>query len=101
MRCLVLGARRYSFKDDAGELVEGVTMHYLAEPVESRDEIGYLPLSISAPVQVFRELRSLPAYADIDFRQRPGRNGRPQLVAVGLRYLGEASIGVDEASPQE
>lgn len=97
MRCLVLGARRYSFRSDDGERVEGATLHYLTldgEPDTSTgDEKGEIPLAVSAPLAVFQDLRTAPAFYDVDFRQRPGKGGRPTLQATGVSYLGEASLG--------
>lgn len=96
MRCLVLGARRYSFRDDDGARVEGATLHYLTldgEQGSGTDQVGEIPLAVSAPSAVFQELARVPAFYDVDFRQRPGRGGRPTLQASGVSYLGEASIG--------
>lgn len=107
MRCLVLGARRYSFRSDDGERVEGVTLHYLTLDGErdtptDDDQVGEIPFSVSAPISLFPELRSAPAYYDVDFRQRPGRGGRPTLQAAGVSYLGAAHVtnGAGEVSPE-
>jgi len=91
-----LGARRYSFKDDDGQRVEGATLHYLTldgSQDGTTDEVGEIPLAVSAPHSVFAQLTEVPAYYDVDFRQRPGRGGRPTLQAAGVSYLGEAAIG--------
>lgn len=94
MRCLVLGARRYDFKDDDGARVEGVTLHYLTlDSEQSSDQRGEVPFSCSAPPGLFHQLEELPAMYDVDFRQRPGRGGKPTLQAVGVSYLGEPSFG--------
>lgn len=96
MRCLVLGARRYSFKDDDGALVEGAKLHYLTLDGEldgSTDEIGEIPFEVSIPRDVFAQLREAPAFYDVDFRQRPGRGGRPTLQAAGVSYQGPVSFG--------
>ncbi len=99
MRCLVLGARRYDFKDDAGARVEGVTLHYLTLDGEqdgtTGDQRGEIPMQVSAPVGVYQDLTRVPAFYDVDFRQRPGRGGRPTLQATGLSYQGPASFGAD------
>ena len=95
MRCLVLGARRYDFKDDDGGRVEGVTLHYLTlDSEQSSDQLGEVPLSCSAPPTLWHQLQDLPATYEVDFRQRPGRGGKPTVQAVGLSHLGEPSFGV-------
>lgn len=104
MRCLVLGARRYDFKDDDGGRVEGVTLHYLTLDGSldgSTDQRGEIPMQVSAPMAVFKELDECPGYYEVDFKQRPGRGGRPTLQAAGLSYLAAAPIGGDAASPRE
>ncbi len=103
MRCLVLGARRYSFRSDDGERVEGATLHYLTldgEQGSSTDEVGEIPLAVSAPLSVYQDLRTAPAFYEVDFRQRPGKGGRPTLQATGVSYLGAASLG-DALAPSE
>lgn len=101
MRCLVLAARRYSFKDsETGALVEGAKLHYLTldgEQDGDTDQRGEVPFEVSIPLAVYEELREVPAFYDVDFRQRPGRGGRPTLQAVGLSYQGEVSF--EEATP--
>ena len=96
MRCLVLGARRYDFKDDAGARVEGVTLHYLTLDGErdgtTDDQLGRIPMQVSAPASVFHQLTEVPAFYDVDFRQRPGRGGRPTLQAAGVSYQGSARL---------
>lgn len=94
MECLVLGARRYDFKDDDGAPVKGVTLYYLTGDAEAEEnQVGEIPMQVSAPLAVFHELDQLPAVYDVDFRQRPGRGGRPTLHAVGLSYSGPARFG--------
>lgn len=93
MRCVVLGARRYDFKDDAGGRVEGVTLHYLTQDgIEDANQKGNIPLQVSAPSDVYHQLSQVPAEYDIEFRQRPGRGGKPTLTAAGVSYVGEASF---------
>lgn len=101
MKCLVLGARRYSFKDsESGALVEGAKLHYLTldgEQDGDTDQKGELPFEVSIPLPVYEDLTGVPAFYEVDFRQRPGRGGRPTLQAVGVSHLGPVSFG--EAAP--
>lgn len=94
MRCLVLAARPYDFKDDDGARVEGVTLHYCTSaPEEGARSVGHVPLNISAPVKFFHLLESVPGHYEIEFGQRPGRGGRPAPTVVGMQFLDEANLG--------
>ncbi len=91
--CLILAARRYDFKDDDGRRIEGVTLTYLTGDVDqASDRLGQVPLSIPAPVGIWHDLQAVPGVYGIDFRQRPGKGGRPTLQAVGLEFLSPASL---------
>jgi hypothetical protein len=88
MECLILSARRYDFKDDEGRRVEGVTLTYLAGDVDQQsDRRGQAALSIPAPVELWHQLQAVPGYYAIDFRQRPGKGGRPTLQAARLDFI--------------
>lgn len=91
--CLILAARRYDFSDDQGRRVEGVTLTYLTGDIDQAgDRRGQTPMSIPAPVQVWHQLQAVPGVYGIDFRQRPGKGGRPTLQAIGLEFLAAASL---------
>ena len=57
MRCLVLGARRYSFKDsETCALVEGAKLHYLTLDTEQdgdTDQRGELPFEVSISLPLY------------------------------------------------
>jgi hypothetical protein len=100
VKCLVLGARRYSFEDE-GRTVEGVSVHYLDEDFEpNTEEKGQLPFKISAPLSVFDQLNQLPGVYEVDIRRRPGRGGRPSDQVVGVSYLGPAFAGAPNGSKE-
>lgn len=88
-RVLILAARRYSFKDEtSGRLVEGTTVNYVTgDAQESADSRGLATLTISGPLDVMASLRDLPGVYEVDFKQRPGKNGRPQLQLVGVQFV--------------
>jgi hypothetical protein len=91
--CLILAVRRYDFKDDGGRRVEGVTLTYLTGDVDhDANRRGQVPLSIGAPVDIWHELQAVPGVYGIDFRQRPGKGGRPTLQAIGVSFLASASL---------
>ena len=91
---LVLNAKRYSFKNDDGEQVEGTTLQYLdpSEEVDEANRRGAEVLTITAPVKFFDELHTLPGLYELVFKQRPGKNGRPTLTVTTARFLDSASL---------
>lgn len=107
MEVLVLGARRYDFKDDDGARVEGVTVHYVTldsedegSPGSDDNQKGEIPFSVSAPTAVYHQLEQLPGRYEVHFRQRPGRGGKPTLQATRVSYAGEPSFGVNGDRPK-
>lgn len=98
-RCLVLSARQYDFKDDAGKSVEGVTVNYLTldEPTDGATR-GCPPMTISAPSGLWPQMTTLPGYYDLDFRQRPGLKGKPVLMVVAARLVQPLRLS-DAAEP--
>jgi len=91
---LVLNAKRYSFKNDDGEQVEGTTLQYVepGELVEEENRRGAEVLTITAPVDFFGQLHTLPGLYDLAFRQRPGKNGRPTLTVTSARFLAGSEL---------
>jgi hypothetical protein len=87
-RCALLSARRYSFREDGGRLVEGVTLVYVTgEREETGDQLGMAPLTVSSGPELFTQLREVPGIYDLDFKQRPGPKGRPTLQVTKLTYV--------------
>ena len=85
--CTLLQARRYNFEDDEGRTVEGVNLTYLTGDVETMgDRRGCAPLTVSAPVEIFAQPGAVPGVYGFDFKQRPGKGGRPALQVVGLQF---------------
>lgn len=99
MRCLVLGARPYDFRDDDGARVSGATVHYLTStPASDAGAVGFLPMNLPASAEVGDQIKAqgAPAFYDIEFGQRPGRGGRPQTTLSAVEFIGAASIVVAE-----
>ena len=97
-RCLVLCARRYSFKDDSQRQVDGVTLSYLTgDREEGADRRGMEPLTISGDQRLYMDLQELPGVYELDFKQRPGKNGRPTLQVTVMKFLGPTLLGQELA----
>lgn len=83
---VLLSARQYNFTDDAGKSVQGVTLTYITGDVDSSGpRRGCAPMSVNAVPEVFAQLDAVPGLYDVDFRQRPGKGGRPTLTATALK----------------
>jgi hypothetical protein len=85
---LVLSAKRYSFKNDDGDQVSGCTVQYLdleGGVSNEQNRRGFEPLTITAAPEAFDQFTHLPGFYALDFRQRPGRNGRPTLALTDAR----------------
>lgn len=86
---LVLSAKRFDFKNDAGEQVTGSSVTYLdveGGSINEPNRRGVEPLTIAAPIEVFQQFDQVPGFYSLDFRQRPGKNGRPTLTLVGVKF---------------
>lgn len=97
--CLVLAARRYDFKDEAGKQIDGITVTYITDEVQADgDTRGCQPINITAASNCWPDLVRLPAYYDLDFKQRPGPKGRPTLQLVNLQFKQAVELVQDAIS---
>lgn len=95
--CVLLSARRYDFKDDAGKQVEGVTLTYITENVETEgDTRGCQPLSVAGASSVWSKLGAVPGVYDLDFKQRPGPKGKPTLQLVDVKFKEAIELGFSD-----
>jgi hypothetical protein len=95
MKCLVFSARRYSFNDDQGQPVNGVKLFYLTGDVSAAgDTRGAEVMNISGPLDLWPQVGDLPGIYDVDFRQRPGRNGKPSLQVAALTFIEKVALPV-------
>ena len=87
---LVLAAKKYDFKNDAGEQVAGATVQYLdfeSGALNEPNRKGFEPVTIAATTEAFAQFTEVPAYYDLQFRQRAGKNGRPTLALTSAKLL--------------
>lgn len=87
-RYLVLHVRPYDFEDD-GRRIRGASVTYLdpETPASAEGERGRPPLTLSVDSDIERQISDVPAFYDLKFAQRRGKNGRPQLVLAGARLV--------------
>lgn len=85
-KALVISADRYEFTDEkTGEIRKGVTVNYINDYREDTEmSVGLKPTKISANAEVFDAIRAgtAPALYELDFRTRPGKEGKPTLQLV-------------------
>ncbi len=92
-QCVLLSARRYEFKDESGKHVEGITLTYITDNIETEgDTKGCQPLSVTAPLLVWSALTEVPGVYDLDFKQRPGPKGKPTLQLSSLKFVAPVEL---------
>lgn len=88
---LILSADRWELTDDkTGELRSGVVLYYVNQYRDPTDRaIGLRPTKTSATPEVFETVRKggAPGLYQLDFRTRPGKEGKPTLVAAKAEFL--------------
>lgn len=92
-QCVLLSARRYDFKDEAGKQVNGVTLTYITDFVEVEgDTRGCQPLSVNGAAAVWSKLAVVPGVYDLNFKQRPGPKGKPTLQLVDMAFVSPVGL---------
>ncbi len=85
----VLSVRRYSFKDDAGKLVEGCKVEYVMDwdPVQKDNDRGVEVLESNMPYAVYDAIYA-PSWYTAGFVIEM-RSNKPVLVLDSLEHLAE------------
>lgn len=92
MEVLVLGVKRYSFKNDQNEQVEGTKVHYVDLKGEvPKDTIGTVPASTNLPYSAYGEFKSLPAIYELEMGITL-RGGKPVVQVTGVEYVSQAEV---------
>lgn len=88
-RVFVLGFKGYDFKNEDGKQMKGQSIHYIDSSFREDSELqqGIFPIKTPCTSKVMDDLKTLPAFYEVDFRQRPDGKGKPILTAVGAEYL--------------
>lgn len=92
---LVVHASVYEFKDpDTGVMKSGCKVAYLPQDPDPRaDATGIPELSLTGPKELFAGINGkLPAIAELDTRQVPGRRGSVSLALVGVNLKAHVDI---------
>lgn len=93
---LILSADKWGFVDEkTGEHKNGVTLHYLTDYREDSDkEMGFKPIKVTVEDAIFDVVKKggAPALYSIDTRTRPGKDSKPTLTVVGVKFVKAVEI---------
>lgn len=95
MKCVLLFARPYSFKDDkTGREQAGMSLSYLPTDklLPHKDDSGYYgyqPVKDSVSYDLVQKIVSVPGVYDLDVTVKPGSDGRAVIRIVDMNYVGE------------
>jgi hypothetical protein len=91
---LVLYVRPYDFQTKEGERCQGATVTYLDLTMQATNpgEHGFAPLQLSIDHEVSKSFTAAPGYYDLEFRQRRGKDGKPQIVLTGGQLIARAPL---------
>jgi len=87
---LVLGYKSYDFDNKEGERIAGNNVYYLDLMMADYDANvkGSIPLNTSCTPLVKEQLKVLPGFYKLDFRQKPGAKGKATLVLANAEFMG-------------
>ena len=96
---LILGIRKYQFNNDEGETIRGIGINYVdpslsAESMDFRgNSKGFIPLKINTSnYEMFSKFEKVPGYYYMKFTQRPGAQGKPQIVLQDVEFTDEIEL---------
>ncbi len=92
---IVTGIRPFSFANDDGEKVQGVTVHYLDTHNEDSDYgKGHTALNLTLMGDHLHKFTELPGVYAMSFRQSRDSKGRPTLRLQDLDFLASFSLQI-------
>lgn len=92
---LVLCAKGYDFVNrETGEHLSGINVYYLDLLMSDYQDgmKGLAPLKVSCTPRVLEQLTVVPGFYDLNFRQKPGTNGKPTLVLADAKFQGALNL---------
>lgn len=91
---LILGYRPYSFVNDNGEKLEGVSVHYIGtEKAKKGTFVGHNPQKTSLKMEALNDLKDLnyPIYADCFYEIDPSSRTNPMQI-VGFKRTKDLAV---------
>jgi len=90
---IVLGFRYFDFQGSDGWQIRSFKIDYITPYVEnSEDRRGSLVNQVAAPLSAVNSLTELPALCELETASRPGRNNKPEIQVVGVKFLRAVSL---------
>lgn len=85
----VLSARRFDFKNDDGEQVEGVKIFYVEdwEPEERQNGKGVELLEATLPLEIWSRMSPEPADYNAHFNLVRGQKGKAMLQVTDIEHI--------------
>lgn len=93
MAYMVLATKRYNFRDnDTGNMISGCKITYCDEPTYEDDSKGMQPMTITAPLDSYKDFTHVPGLYDIEFTLKPGAKGQAQLVYKTAKFVKKVDL---------
>lgn len=92
---LVLCVKEYDFVNkETGEHLAGTNIYYLDLLMSDYQEglKGLAPLKVSCTPRTLEKINTVPGFYDLNFRQKPGANGKPTLVLADADFKGALNL---------
>jgi hypothetical protein len=100
---LVLSADSWEMTDEStGEVRRGVSLCFVNQYRDATDKsVGLRPTKTSATAEVFEAIRKggAPGLYQLDFRTRPGKEGKPVLTAARAEFVRKLDLFGESAVP--
>lgn len=101
MKCVLLFARPYSFKDkESGRVQSGMSLSYLStnKLTPNKDDeggfYGYQPIKDNVSFELSEKIGEVPGIYDIDVMIKPGSDGRAVMRITDLEFVSSFSADV-------
>lgn len=91
---IALGYKGYDFKDESGELRKGATLYYVDELLDQGLMKGFVPFTVTVPLDEAKKIKDFPCSCDIEYRRVPNSKGKAVEVFKSFEYLSPAEITV-------
>lgn len=95
MKCVLLFARPYSFKDESsGKTQTGMSLSYLSTdklvPYQDAEGgyYGYQPIKDNVNYELAKKITEVPGIYDIDVMIKPGQDGRAVMRITDMKFVG-------------
>jgi hypothetical protein len=92
--CIVLSVSPYSFRNDQGEMLQGVTIIYMATDdlaptkEDERGRKGYSVAKANLSYDLLDKVDAVPGLYNLEIEMRMNRQLKGEMVVVDLNFIG-------------